>query len=113
MDDAGLALLQAQTRAVLNYCLTEGLPFETITTSEINAEGEKESVQRLEATRLELSGFECALEKLYAHPSGEYFVLCRVKQGKSNNKINYSRDVNKKSHSRTDSCMVKSQFTTT
>ncbi len=113
MDDAGLALLQAQTRAVLNYCLTEGLPFETITTSEINAEGEKESVQRLEATRLELSGFECALEKLYAHPSGEYFVLCRVKQGKSNNKINFSRDVNKKSHSRTDSCMVKSQITTT
>ena len=82
MDDAGLALLQAQTRAVLNFCLTQGLPFKTITTSEIDVEGKKESTRRLEAARLELSGFECALEKLYAHPSGEYFVLCRVKQGK-------------------------------
>ena len=86
MDDAGLALLQAQTRAVLNFCLTQGLPFKTITTSEIGVEGKKESTRRLEAARLELSGFACALEQLYAHPSGEYFVLCRVKQGKSNNK---------------------------
>ena len=99
MDDAGLALLQAQTRAVLNFCLTQGLPFKTITTSEIDVEGKKESTRRLEAARLELSGFECALEKLYAHPSGEYFVLCRVKQGKSNNKIIFTRDVSKKNHS--------------
>lgn len=41
MDDAGLALLQAQTRAVLNFCLTQGLPFKTITTSEIDVEGKK------------------------------------------------------------------------
>ena len=114
MDDAGLALLQAQTRAVLNFCLTQGLPFKTITTSEIDVEGKKESTRRLEAARLELSGFECALEKLYAHPSGEYFVLCRVKQGKSNNKIIFSRDVSKKNHSSgIDSCLVSSLIATT
>ena len=114
MDDAGLALLQAQTRAVLNFCLTQGLPFKTITTSEIDVEGKKESTRRLEAARLELSGFECALEKLYAHPSGEYFVLCRVKQGKSNNKIIFTRDVSKKNHSSgIDSCLVSSLIATT
>lgn len=113
MDDAGLALLQAQTRAVLNFCLTQGLPFKTITTSDISQEGKKYTNQRLEETRLELSGFECTLEKLYAHSSGEYFVLCRVKQGKSNNKITFSRNVNKRNHSGIDSCLVKSHIAAT
>lgn len=114
MDDAGLALLQAQTRAVLNFCLTQGLPFKTITISEIDIEGKKESIRRMETAQLELSGFECTLEKLYAHPSGEYFVLCRVSQGKSNNKIIFNRDVNKKKHSSgIDSCLVSSLITTT
>lgn len=113
MDDAGLALLQAQARAVLNYCLTEGIPFESSTISKLNAEGEKTTTKRLEAIRLELSGFECALEKLYAHSSGEYFVLCRVKQGKSNNKIIFNRDFDKSNHYGIDSCLVSSRITTT
>lgn len=113
MDDAGLALLQAQARAVLNYCLTEGIPFESSTISTLNAEGEKTTTKRLEAIRLELSGFECTLEKLYAHSSGEYFVLCRVKQGKSNNKIIFNRDFDKSNHYGIDSCWVSSRITTT
>ena len=113
MDDAGLALLQAQARAVLNFCLTEGLPFETVTNSEINFDGKEEDTQRHETTQLELSGFECSLEKLYAHPSGEYFVLCRVKQSKSNNKILFSRKVDSKSHSITYSCCINSHITAT
>lgn len=113
MNDAGLALLQAQARAVLNYCLTEGIPFESSTISKLNAEGEKTTTKRLEAIRLELSGFECRLEKLYAHSSGEYFVLCRVKQGKSNNKIIFNRDFDKSNHYGIDSCLVSSSITTT